>query len=150
MKKTILLTLFSIIICSCASTKQYAKFTDGQILEPGMARIYIIKPSFVGSAVKVAIFCDDKLIGNATNGSYLVWDVPVGEHTIGNTQFAHAGATLGSAAGEDLIRINAKEGETYYIRVSPRIGGMDFKILDKEDGKRQLKGRKQPKQNYIE
>ena len=143
--------LFALLtLWNCASTKQYTTFTHGKEIQNGMGRIYVIKPSLVGSAVKVAIFCDDKLIGNATNGSYLAWDTSVGEHTIGNTQFAHAGATLGSGAGEDLLRINVKEGQTYYIKVSPRLGGMDFKILDKEDGERQVKGRKKPKQNYIE
>jgi hypothetical protein len=135
---------------SCASTKQYTSFSHEKELQPGMGRIYLIKPSFVGSAVKVSIFCDDKLIGNVANGSYLAWDTPVGEHTIGNTQFAHAGATLGAARGEDLIRVNVKDGQTYYIRITPKVGRMEFTILDKVDGERQIKGRKKPKLNYID
>ena len=149
MKKSILL-LAILFLSSCASTKQYAEFTHGKTIESGMGRIYVIKPSFYGSAIKIAVFCDDKLIGNATNGSYLAWDVEKGEHIIGNTQFAHAGATLGSGAGEDLFRINVKDGETYYIKASPRIGGYDFKPLDKKEGERLIKGRKKPKQNYVE
>jgi hypothetical protein len=149
MKKIIFLFLLSFLI-SCSTTKQYVAFSHGKEIPSGMGRIYVIKPSFVGSAVKVAIFCDDKLIGNATNGSYLAWDIENGNHIVGNTQFAHAGATLGSGAGEDLLRINVKEGETYYTKVSPRFGGMDFKILDKSEGEKLIKGRKKPVQNYIE
>lgn len=152
MKNSIFVAITCVILTSCASTRQFTKFTDGQPLESGMARVYVIKPSFAGAAVKVAIFCDDTLIGNARNGSYLAWDVAVGEHTIGNTQFVHAGNTLGSGSGsgEDLIRINAKDGATYYIKISPRLGGMDFKLLSKEEGARKIKGRKKTKQNYVE
>lgn len=149
MKKTILLlTIF--LLASCASTKQYVSFAHGKPIESGMGRIYVIKPSFYGSAIKIAIFCDDKLIGNATNGSYLAWDVVKGEHVIGNTQFAHAGVTLGSGAGEDLFKINVKDGETYYIKASLRFGGYDFKPLDKTEGEKLIRGRKKPKLNYFE
>lgn len=144
MKNSIFIAITCVILTSCASTRQFTKFTDGQPLESGMARVYVIKPSFAGAAVKVAIFCDDTLIGNARNGSYLAWDVAVGEHTIGNTLGS------GSGSGEDLIRINAKDGATYYIKISPRLGGMDFKLLSKEEGARKIKGRKKPKQNYVE
>ncbi|WP_313599832.1 DUF2846 domain-containing protein [Epilithonimonas vandammei] len=148
--KKLLLLIILIFLVSCASTKQYVEFTHGKPIETGKGRMYVIKPSFYGSAIKIAVFCDDKLIGNATNGSYLAWDVEKGEHIIGNTQFAHAGATLGSGAGEDLFKINVKEGETYYLKASPRIGGYDFKPLGKKSGESLIKGRKKPKQNYFE
>lgn len=150
MKRIIFYVITSMMLISCNPTRQYVEFT-GENEEPtDRARIYVIKPSFSGAAVKVAVFCNDKLIGNAISGSYLAWDVEEGEYVIGNTQFAHAGATLGSAKGEDLLRINAKKGKSYYIQITPRFGGMDFDILDSEKGKKLVKGRRKPKVNYVE
>ena len=144
---------FTVILftVSCSSTKQYVEFTHGKELANNEGRIYLVKPSFAGSAVKVAIFCDDILIGNATNGSYLSWDIKEGMHTIGNTQFAHAGATLGSGVGEDILRVNVKAGKIYYVKVTPKfMGGFNFEILSKEDGEKIIKNRKKPTLNYIE
>lgn len=143
--------LLAVFLTSCASTKQYVSFTHDKPLEKGKGRIYVIKPGFAGSAVKVSVFCDDVLIGNATNGSYLCWDIGEGMHTVGNTQFAHAGATLGAATAEDIFRINVKDGNSYYIKISPKyLGGMEFNILSTKEGEKIIKGRKKPKQNYVE
>jgi len=143
--------LLAVLVTSCASTKQYVSFTHDKPLEKGKGRIYVIKPGFAGSAVKVSVFCDDVLIGNATNGSYLCWDIAEGMHTVGNTQFAHAGATLGAGSAEDIFRINVKDGNSYYIKISPKyLGGMDFNILSTKEGEKIIKGRKKPKQNYVE
>ena len=150
MKKLSFLFL-TMFLLSCASTKQYVKFTDDKPLELGKGRIYVIKPSFKGAAVKTSIFCDDVLIGSTANGSYLCWDIAEGQHTVGNTQFAHAGATLGAGTGEDIVRINVKEGQKYYIKISPKyVGGMEFNILSPKEGEKIIKGRKKPKLNYVE
>lgn len=149
MKKLAFL-FFAIAFASCASTKQYVSFTHDKPLEKGKGRIYVIKPGFAGSAVKTSIFSDNVLVGSATNGSYLCWDVAEGMHTIGNTQFAHAGATLGAGAGEDILRINVKDGISYYIKISPKVGGMEFNILNPKEGEQTIKGRKKPKINYVD
>ena len=150
MNKLVIL-FFAMAFVSCASTKQYVSFTHDKPLEKGKGRVYVIKPCFAGSAVKVSIFCDDILIGNATNGSYLCWDLTEGEHTIGNTQFAHAGATLGAGKAEDVVRINVKDGKSYFIKISPKyMGGMDFNILTTKEGEQAIKGRKKPTLNYVD
>ena len=141
----------AVAFASCASTKQYVSFTHDKPLEKGKGRIYVIKPGFAGSAVKTSIFSDDVLVGSATNGSYLCWDVAEGMHKIGNTQFAHAGATLGAGSAEDIVRINVKDGNSYYIKISPKyLGGMDFNILSTKEGEQTIKGRKKPKLNYVD
>lgn len=141
----------TVLLLACASTKQFVPFTHDKPIAQDKGRIYVIKPSFAGSAVKTSIFCDNELVGNASNGSYLCWDVTAGQHTIGNTQFAHAGATLGAGKAEDIVRINVKEGQSYYIRISPKyLGGMDFNILSRSEGEATIKGRKKPTLNYVE
>ena len=150
MKKIISIICVLFLISSCGPTKQFVKFSHDKTLESNKGRIYIIKPSFVGGGVKTSIFCNDVLVGSTLNGSYLCWDTDEGTNVIGNTQFVHNGSTLGAGSGEDVFKINVKKGETYYLKLSPHLGGIDFEILDDKIGERLIKGRKKPKINYIE
>jgi hypothetical protein len=150
MKKIISTLYVFIIITSCAPTKQFVAFQHNNPIEDSKGRIYVIKPAFVGSAVKTAIFCNDILVGNTANGSYLCWDVEEGICVIGNTQHVHNGTTLGSASGEDVFRINVKKGKTYYLKQVPHFGGISFEIMDKEEGEKSVKSRKKPTINYAE
>ena len=150
MKKFIATLSVLIIITSCAPTKQFVAFQHNNPIEDSKGRIYVIKPAFVGSAVKTAIFCNDILVGNTANGSYLCWDVEEGICVIGNTQHVHNGTTLGSASGEDVFRINVKKGKTYYLKQVPHFGGISFELMDKEEGEKSVKSRKKPTINYAE
>ena len=150
MKNLLSIIGLALFFISCAPTKQFVPFSHNQNLEETKGRIYVIKPAFKGAAVKTAIYCNDILIGNTANGSYLSWDVEEGLYIIGNTQHVHAGNTLGSASGEDIFRINVKKGKTYYLKQRPHFGGMGFEMLSSEDGKQAIDGRKKPKVNYAE
>lgn len=150
MKKLIIIFSIFLIITGCSPTKQFVAFSHDQTKAENKGRIYVIKPSFVGSAVKTAIYCNDVLVGNTANGSYLCWDLEEGMYVIGNTQHVHNGNTLGSASGEDVFRINVKKGKTYYLRQSPHFGGISFVIMDTKEGENTIKSRKKPKVNYAE
>jgi hypothetical protein len=149
MKKYILLVIVLLIV-SCATTKQFQKFTHNATLEPSKARIYVIRPGFAGGAVQTSIFCNDLLMGKTGGNGYLCWDVIEGKYTIGNTQLIHAGITLGTANNEDLFIINAKAGKTYYIKQYPRFGGFSFDFLENTIGEEFLQGKSKPKINYAE
>jgi hypothetical protein len=148
--KNILILITIILTFSCASTKQFQKFTHNSPIENKMARIYIIRPGFAGGAVSTSIFCNDILIGKTGGNGYLCWDVEEGKYTIGNTQLIHSGSTLGSANSEDIFVVNAKSGKTYYIKEYPRRGGFSFEFLDNKEGEKFLKGKSGPKINYVE
>jgi hypothetical protein len=140
-----------IILTSCGATKQFVPFTHDQPLKDGKGRIYIIKPSFEWAGLRYPIFCDNVLVGSTKNGSYLCWDVKDGMHIIGNTHFTHSNSKLGSDSAENIVKINVKEGNSYYLKLSPKIfKGMVFKILSSEEGELNIKGRKKPKLNNIE
>lgn len=149
MKKLSIL-LIILLLDSCASTKQFQNFTHNKILDNNKARIYVIRTGFSGGAVSTSLFCDDVLIGKTGGNGFLCWDVEEGKHIIGNTQLIHAGATLGAANNEDLFIINAKPGKTYYIKQYPRLGGFSFEFIENKEGVRFLKGKSDPKQNYVE
>ena len=150
MKKNTLFICALVLAFGCSPTKQFVAFTDGNPIENNKGRIYVIKPAFAGSAVKTAIYCNDVLIGNTANGSYLCWDVEEGMYTIANTQHVRSGNTLGTGSGEDVFRINVKNGKTYYLKQVPHFGGISFEILNNNDGEKSINGRKKPKVNYAE
>lgn len=145
-----LIILIVLFLNSCASTKQFQNFTHNKVLDNNKARIYVIRTGFSGGAVSTSLFCDDVLIGKTGGNGFLCWDVEEGKHRIGNTQLIHAGATLGAANNEDLFVINAKLGKTYYIKQYPRMGGFSFEFLENKEGIKFLKGKSNPKQNYVE
>ncbi len=153
MKKTIFIISILFLITSCASTKQYQSFTHNSSLDNSKGRIYVIRPSgMTGAAVKTSIYCDDVLIGNTGNNSYLCWDMPEGTYRIGTTQHTrlYGDAAIGSAGEEDVFVVKVSAGKTYYIRQYPRFGGFSFKSMNTKDGEKAVKKRKMPKVNYAE
>lgn len=148
--KKILLLIIALSAVSCATTKQFQNFTHNKELDSNKARIYVIRTGFSGGAVSASLFCDDVLIAKTGGNGFLCWDVEEGKHVIGQTQLIHAGATLGAANNEDLFVINAKPGKKYYIKQSPKLGGFNFVFMDNVQGEKFLKGKSNPKQNYVE
>lgn len=71
------------------------------------ATVYIIRPR--GSALtRMIIYENEKIIGRLTSNSYLTWKIKVN-----NGEVAISSKGEGPA---DIIRINPKEGKTYYIK----------------------------------
>ena len=50
-----LLTIFSCVMVSCATTSQYLKFPKKEI-ENSQSRVIVMRPSFFGSAIKFNIY----------------------------------------------------------------------------------------------
>ena len=152
--KKLIGVLSIILLTSCFSTKQYVKFTHETPIEESTnkGRIYVIRSEkLVSAAVKTSIFCNDELIGNNGANSFFCWDVDEGTYRIGTTQFVHAGATMGTAFGEDVFTIKVKAGKTYYIREYTQFGsGFSFELMSKKEGETLSKKIKPPKFNFSE
>lgn len=86
-------------------------YSNGQIenfkITDTYATVYIIRPR--GSALtRMIIYENEKIIGRLTSNSYLTWKIKVN-----NGEVAISSKGEGPA---DIIRINPKEGKTYYIK----------------------------------
>ncbi len=91
-----------------ASTRPAA--TEGSASERP-ATIYFYRPKrFQGSALKPSVFVDDARVGNLHNGDSIKFSVTPGSHRIYSTD---------KSTGMDL---NAKAGETYYVRIDIQVG----------------------------
>ena len=145
MKKLLGILSIMTILSSCATTTQYAKFarTDDKMESSENAKIYVLRPSVFGSAIKMKVFCNDDLIGKTGPKSYLCWEVKEGKHTIKST-----------SENEEIIKINAKAGKIYYIKQVPQMGFVMAKVslenLDEKEGQAVLRKLKKPKLKFVE
>ena len=145
MKKNIIIILISILIVSCASTKQYKKFTANESIPNDKARVFLVRTGNFGGFVKFNTFLDnlENQIGEVGPKSFICFDVPTGEHKI-----------IIKAETERLFTINAQSGKTYYLRLVPKMGvnyaRVNFEMLTNEKGAKEVKKLKSPKILYTE
>lgn len=145
MKKTITLSILSLLVFSCASTKQYKKFTAKDEIAQDKARIYLIRTGNFGGFIKFDVYQNskDNLIGSVGPKSYLCFDAPIGENKI-----------IAKAETEKIYTINALAGKTYYLRLVPKMGvnkaRVNFELLSNEEGISEARKLKSPKMYYTE
>jgi len=113
MKKIPAIAFLSFLVVSCASTTQYINSSEEVSSEAPNAKIYVIRPTYFGSAVKMKIYQDNELIGKLGPKNYLSWDVSPekGDVTI-----------VSASENKDSLTISPKAGETYYIRQKVNMG----------------------------
>lgn len=141
--KIILLAFFISIMFGCVSSSQFVKYAHEEDLGSGSARIYVLRPSIFGSAFRMKVFANDKLIGKTGPKSYLCWDVPEGEYTLKS-----------SAENVDVFTVNAKAGKTYFMKQKYQQGIFSVRSslehLEERDGPALISKLKQPEVNYTE
>jgi hypothetical protein len=137
-----LLTIFSFLLVSCATTSQYVKFPKKEI-DSSQSRIIVMRPSFFGSAIKFNIYQNDVLIGKLGPTSYISWDIPQREIRLKS-----------SGENKEIMTINPSPGKIYYIKQEVKMGFVVARSsliqISKEEGERMLKKLNKPKVNYIE
>jgi Protein of unknown function (DUF2846) len=97
-------------------------------VEQTPATIYFYRPRrFQGSALKPSVFVDDARSGQLHNGDSIKVSVPPGNHRIYSTD---------KSTG---IELNAKSGQTYYVRVDIQVGFWKghggVTLVDPQEGK---------------
>jgi Protein of unknown function (DUF2846) len=96
--------------------------------EQAPATIYFYRPRrFQGSALKPSVFVDDARSGQLHNGDSIKVSVPPGNHRIYSTD---------KSTG---VELNAKSGQTYYVRVDIQVGFWKghggVTLVDPQEGK---------------
>ena len=143
MKKLVYhLFLFSMMmsIFGCASAKQYVPLPDQkvEVEDQNKARVYVLRPSLIGSAVPMAVKDGNKLIGDTGGGSFLCWERDVGD-----------GQITGKAENESWVKVYFDKGKRYYILQRMQMGVLiarnKMEILSAEEGKKYMEKCKLPK-----
>ena len=100
--------------------------------DDGYALVYILRPSFSGSAVKMWAFADDQFLGVTHGYNYTFSQVPAGEHVLWS-----------KSENISAIRITLEAGKTYYMRQRVRMGlfraATLVEIVDEKDTEKMFK-----------
>lgn len=102
------------------------------------AKVYIVRPSRLGFAVKVKVFINDKLVGKTKGGKYLALDLDPGTHTI-----------LSKAENKSIVELNVEAGQEYYLKQIIFPGFLrarnNLEVISIEDGKKAMESCKPAK-----
>ena len=122
-----------LLLNSCTRTIQYKQYANSTNTDPELATIYVIRPGFIGTAVRFRIHDNESLVGKLGPMSYLAW------HVIPNGQPLYI---VSLAENKDMVVLHPEPGEKYYIRQKIRPGfayaRTKLELVDDENGLRML------------
>lgn len=81
------------------------------------ATIYIVRPAFVGKAIKMWSFCDETPLGANRGKHYHFATVPPGTHVFWSR-----------AENVSALELTVEAGKTYYLKQNVRIGGLKARV----------------------
>jgi hypothetical protein len=128
------ITIAAIIMTGCVGTRQYVPLPDQTktLEDPAKARIYVMRPSRVGTAVSMSVSDDGKLIGSTGAGGFLCWERLPGDSIVSS-----------SSEGVSQAPLSLKAGETYYIyqhlRMGVWIARCELEVINAQQGRNVLK-----------
>jgi hypothetical protein len=132
-----------LFLTACASTKQFVKMPTGDSKTANKAVVYIIRPSFLATAVGMRVYCNDVYVGKTGPKGYLCFELNEGDNRI-----------CCKAENRDYFSINAKAGATYYLKQELKMGyaysRVALKPLDKVQADAFIKRLHRPIVNYME
>lgn len=154
MKKTLFLIILFFSTYLYSQTSQYVEFPNinTEVL-PNKARIYVIRPTGKLSHYYITLSSNGNMIGRLDYKNYLCWDVDAGKY---NLEGAFEGNKIrkDQTENKDFFTVNAKEGKTYYIRLSPAYGlttgKASFDVIEPEKAQEYIKKFPKPKVKYVD
>src|SRR5882724_2579679 len=138
MKNYVRAFLFGVLLVllpGCASTKQAVRIPDLSVPveDTTKARIYVVRPAFIGAGVQMKVTDNDELIGKTGPQSYLVWERSPGDAFI-----------TSKAEKPCSVALNVEAGKAYYIlqRVEPGVWYARCRMeqIDEERGRKFIAG----------
>lgn len=133
--KFLLLTALAVCLGAC-STAKLANPEDDQRLRTmtppsDMALLYIVRPSAVGSVVRMPVSCDGQSIGSTKGKRYIYALVRPGKHEL-----------VSKAENEDNVTVILEAGKTYFFEQQPQMGLVmarnQLERLDDATGRKKL------------
>lgn len=135
--KLVFALLFSItlIISGCASVPMASDAADQRAKQfkpvAGKANIYIYRDEYLGGALQMPVEVNGKNVGTTGPKTYIFLEVKPGKYNI---------MSDGNKDKEDVITINAKKGNNYYvwqeIKMGLLMGGTKLSVVDKKTGRK--------------
>lgn len=111
---SVLMALVLSLLSVAYAAEYYTKDKDNKKFgEPtdDMALVYVLRPAFVGAAIKTWAFADDQLIGVSKGKAYSFALVPAGKHIFWS-----------KAENTSALEMEVEAGETYYFKQMIKMG----------------------------
>lgn len=137
---SLLFLLITILIVNirCAKTIQAHRLPNIQLEDRG-TRIYVFRPSLMGSAISTNVYANNIMTGRIGPKAYIAWDTKPGDIML--------------QGGLDFIKIEAKPGKTYYFKLRPKfsLNSNKFSLteISEQEGKKYLSKLKEPKVKVV-
>ena len=132
-----------LFLTSCATTTQYSKLTDLSSNDEN-AKIFIIRKSFLATAIPMKIYQDGDLVGRLGPKGYIAWEV----EKEGEIQI-----TSSSPENSDYFTIDVQKGKTYYLKQKAKPGYFvarsGLELMEPQKARRAINKLKEPKVNYT-
>lgn len=137
-KRIAVITFASFLLASCATVPMESKELSDKAKEfnlpsEGHAGLYIYRAMGPGTALKKDIWVDDKCIGESAPNIFFY------EEVAGEEQ--HKISTESEFSPNDLI-FKTDSGQNYfveqYIKMGVFVGGANLKLVDEEEGKKDV------------
>jgi hypothetical protein len=136
-----------ILLAACATVPMMSKQADidaKRFHTPvESANLYVVRPTqYIGFLVVLEIILDGKPQGYLATGTYFVFDLVPGEHTVATK----------TDGGVTAVKINAEAGRNYFVQVEPALGLMaannETSILSDEEGRTRVRASKRANPLY--
>ena len=131
MRAALLLLLFASV--ACTSTPQATRERDAEakrfLPRADAAVIYVYRDE-TGTALdtdQTDLYVDDRLIGSTVPGSFFRFDVRAGAHLV-----------QGHGYDQGRLKLDARNGEIYFVSLRTASGTSDFRLVAPETGKRDI------------
>jgi hypothetical protein len=135
----------ALLAAGCASNVQFIHIPNLQarVEDPSKGRIYLIRPSAMGTAASLEVWDGSVHVGNTGSQSFLCWERQPGEAIIS-----------GREENTSTVSLWVKTNEVYYIFQHMRMGWVqarnELEIIPAEQGTNLVKKCKGPKPGKCE
>ena len=135
--------LFGLLLASCATTTQYSKMTDLSS-DDESAKIFVIRKSFMATAIPMKIYQDGELVGRLGPKGYIAWEVK---------KEGPIFITSSGPENKDHFKIDVQKGKTYYLKQKAKPGYFvarsGLELMEPEKARKAINKLKEPKVNYT-
>ncbi|MDR2081718.1 MAG: DUF2846 domain-containing protein [Campylobacteraceae bacterium] len=139
---TLCVGIFSVLLLGGCATHvpmalQEADIATKEFKEPtnGNAGVYVYRNEFIGAAIKMNVFVDDKFIGQTAAHTYHYVEIAPGRHIF-----------KGSSENDSIISVEVAANKLYYIWQEVKMGVMyarnKLQLVDKTTGQKGVIGSK--------
>src|SRR5262249_10831871 len=123
---------FVVLASGCASVQMASESMDASAktyaVKPGMANVYVYRNETMGSAIKMPVALDGRLVGDTAAKTFMLLEVSPGSHTI-----------LSKTENDSTVTVNAVAGRNYFVWQEVKMGMMaarsQLQLVDEATGK---------------